>query len=157
MLANKFGRFTKMPNLHAPPLRKSPSSSLSTTTLHLSKAVLKQSIARPTCSMSRSKLSSLMTLLPTIPRRAHGRAQNRFARAPYVFMMDADNLVTPPALSLLFNTMERYQYAAAYSILCRFRKSPKHPVGLLSHYDWDPEILVQGARMSMPWQCFVAI
>ncbi len=61
-----------------------------------------------------------MTLLPTIPRRAHGRAQNRLARAvrlvqkrfntgladarnvgtrlaraPYVFMMDADNLVTP--------------------------------------------------------------
>ena len=68
----------------------------------------------------------------------------RLARAPYVFMMDADNLVTPPALSFLFNTMERYQCAAAYSILCRFRKSPKRPVGLLSHYDWDPEILVQG-------------
>ena len=68
----------------------------------------------------------------------------RLARAPYVFMMDADNLVTPPALSFLFNTMERYQCAAAYSILCRFRKSPEHPVGLLSHYDWDPEILVQG-------------
>jgi glycosyltransferase involved in cell wall biosynthesis len=68
----------------------------------------------------------------------------RLARAPYVFMMDADNLVTPPALSFLFNTMERHQCAAVYSILCRFRKSPKHPVGLLSHYDWDPEILVQG-------------
>jgi hypothetical protein len=68
----------------------------------------------------------------------------RIARAPYIFMMDADNLVTPPALSLLFNTMEREQCAAAYSILCRFRKTPAHPVGLLSHYDWDPEILVQG-------------
>ena len=68
----------------------------------------------------------------------------RIARAPYVFMMDADNLVTPPALSFLFDTMERNQCAAAYSVLCRFRKSPKHPVGLLSHYDWDPEILVQG-------------
>jgi glycosyltransferase involved in cell wall biosynthesis len=68
----------------------------------------------------------------------------RMARAPYVFMMDADNLVTPPALSFLFKTMERDQCAAAYSILCRFRNSPKHPVGLLSHYDWDPEILVQG-------------
>ena len=66
------------------------------------------------------------------------------ARAPYIFMMDADNLVTPPALSSLFNTMEREQCAAAYSILCRFRKTPAHPVGLLSHYDWDPEILVQG-------------
>jgi glycosyltransferase involved in cell wall biosynthesis len=68
----------------------------------------------------------------------------RIARAPYVFMMDADNLVTPPALSFLFHTMERDQCAAAYSILCRFRDSPKHPAGLLSHYDWDPEILVQG-------------
>jgi glycosyltransferase involved in cell wall biosynthesis len=68
----------------------------------------------------------------------------RIARAPYIFMMDADNLVTPPALSLLFNTMEREHCAAAYSILSRFRKTPAHPVGLLSHYDWDPEILVQG-------------
>ena len=66
------------------------------------------------------------------------------ARAPYIFMMDADNLVTPRALSFLFNTMEREQCAAAYSILCRFRKTPGHPVGLLSHYDWDKEILVQG-------------
>jgi GT2 family glycosyltransferase len=68
----------------------------------------------------------------------------RIARAPYIFMMDADNLVTPPALSSLFNTMKREQCAAAYSILCRFRKTPAHPIGLLSHYDWDPEILVQG-------------
>jgi glycosyltransferase involved in cell wall biosynthesis len=68
----------------------------------------------------------------------------RIARAPYIFMMDADNLVTPPALSLLFHTMKREQCAAAYSILCRFRKTPAHPVGLLSYYDWDPEILVQG-------------
>ena len=68
----------------------------------------------------------------------------RIARAPYIFMMDADNLVTPPALSLLFHTMKREQCAAAYSILCRFRKTAAHPVGLLSYYDWDPEILVQG-------------
>jgi GT2 family glycosyltransferase len=68
----------------------------------------------------------------------------RIARAPYIFMMDADNLVTPPALSFLFNTMKREQCAAAYSILCRFRKTPARPIDLLSHYDWDPEILVQG-------------
>ena len=67
----------------------------------------------------------------------------RIARAPYIFMMDADNLVTPPALSFLFHTMKREQCAAAYSILCCFRKTPAHPVGLLSYYDWDPEILVQ--------------
>jgi hypothetical protein len=71
-------------------------------------------------------------------------AGTRIARAPYIFMMDADNLVTPLTLSLLFNTMKREECAAAYSILCRFRKTPARPVGLLSHYDWDPEILVQG-------------
>jgi len=68
----------------------------------------------------------------------------RIARAPYIFMMDADNLVTPSALSSLFHTINHQQCAAAYSILCRFRKTPADPVGLLSHYDWDPEILVQG-------------
>jgi GT2 family glycosyltransferase len=67
----------------------------------------------------------------------------QIARAPYIFMMDADNLVMPRALSLLLETMERGHYAATYSILCRFLGRPDHPVGLLSYYDWDPEILVQ--------------
>jgi glycosyltransferase involved in cell wall biosynthesis len=67
----------------------------------------------------------------------------QIARAPYVFMMDADNLITPPALRLLFEEIERGQHAAAYSLLCRFRGSPENALGLLSYYDWDPEILVQ--------------
>ena len=67
----------------------------------------------------------------------------QIARAPYVFMMDADNLITPRALRLLFEEIERGQHAAAYSLLCRFRGSPENALGLLSYYDWDPEILVQ--------------
>jgi GT2 family glycosyltransferase len=67
----------------------------------------------------------------------------QIARAPYVFMMDADNLVMPRAFLLLFDAMEAGQYAAVYSILCRFRGNPQNAVGLLSQCDWDPEILVQ--------------
>jgi glycosyltransferase involved in cell wall biosynthesis len=67
----------------------------------------------------------------------------QIARAPYVFMMDADNLITARGLRLLFEEIERGQHAAAYSLLCRFRGSPENALGLLSYYDWDPEILVQ--------------
>jgi len=67
----------------------------------------------------------------------------QIARAPYVFMMDADNLITPRGLRLLFEEIERGQHAAAYSLLCRFRGSPENALGLLSYYDWDPELLVQ--------------
>ena len=66
-----------------------------------------------------------------------------FARAPFVFMMDADNLVFPNALRELLNAISRENRAAAYSLLCRFRGTPANRVGLLSYYDWDPEILVQ--------------
>ncbi len=67
----------------------------------------------------------------------------RIARAPYVFMMDADNLVFPRALRELFDAISLENRAAAYSLLCRFRGTPANRVGLLSVYDWDPQILVQ--------------
>ncbi|MBV9010105.1 MAG: glycosyltransferase [Verrucomicrobia bacterium] len=66
-----------------------------------------------------------------------------FARAPYIFILDADNLVTPRALALLLKTMQTEDYAAAFSLLCRFREPARTGIGLLSYYDWDPEILVQ--------------
>ncbi len=65
------------------------------------------------------------------------------ARAPYVFMMDADNLVFPECLSQLFTAIDRNNHAAAYSLLCRFRGTTSNRIGLLSYYDWDPQILVQ--------------
>lgn len=67
----------------------------------------------------------------------------RIARAPYVFMMDADNLIFPDGLRELVETIRQDHCAAAYSLLCRFRGTPANRVGLLSHYDWDPQILVQ--------------
>ncbi len=65
------------------------------------------------------------------------------ARAPYVFILDADNLIYPNALLQLHAKISADNSAAAYSLLCRFERSPCNRIGLLSYFDWDPEILVQ--------------
>lgn len=65
------------------------------------------------------------------------------ARAPYVFMMDADNLILPNGLEELLTAIQQDNYAAAYCLLCRFKGHPANRLGLLSYYDWDPQILVQ--------------
>ncbi|HEX3818198.1 MAG TPA: glycosyltransferase [Chthoniobacterales bacterium] len=67
----------------------------------------------------------------------------QIARAPFVFMMDADNLVYPAAFRELYDTISSSNFAAVYSLLCRFQQAPSRPIGLLSAYDWDPQILVQ--------------
>ena len=65
-------------------------------------------------------------------------------RAPYVFMMDADNLVFAKGLKQLLDVISGPgNYSAAYSLLCRFRGTPANREGLLSYFDWDPQILVQ--------------
>ena len=65
------------------------------------------------------------------------------ARAPHVFMLDADNLVYPHALQQLLTVMSSGGYSAAYSMLCRFRGNTANREGLLSYFDFDPQILVQ--------------
>jgi GT2 family glycosyltransferase len=67
----------------------------------------------------------------------------RLARAPYAFIMDADNLIFPPALEQLYGAITKSGAAAAYSILCRFRSQPAYHSGLLSYFDWDPRMLVE--------------
>nr|MBA2586027.1 glycosyltransferase [Chthoniobacterales bacterium] len=67
----------------------------------------------------------------------------QLARGDYVFIMDADNLIFPNALKQLLDVLKTGSFAAAYSLLCRFRGTPANRVGLLSHFDWDPQILVQ--------------
>ena len=67
----------------------------------------------------------------------------RLARAPYVFIMDADNLIFPRALTQLHEAIKSTGAAAAYSILCRFRGDPDNHRGLLSVFDWDPRMLVE--------------
>ena len=67
----------------------------------------------------------------------------RIARAPYVFMLDADNLIYRQALRQLLDVILEGDYAAAYTMLCRFRGNSANRVGLLSYFDFDPQILVQ--------------
>jgi len=65
------------------------------------------------------------------------------ARAPYAFTMDADNLVFPCALEQLYATIVSHGSAAVYSMLCRFQDAPSDREGLLSYFDWDPQMLVE--------------
>ncbi len=67
----------------------------------------------------------------------------RLARAPYVFIMDADNLVFPHALEQLHARIIKDGSAAVYSMLCRFRSRQTDREGLLSYFDWDPRMLVE--------------
>ena len=67
----------------------------------------------------------------------------RLGRAPYAFIMDADNLIFPRALELLYEAITTSCSAAAYSILCRFRGKPDNRRGLLSYFDWDPRMLAE--------------
>jgi glycosyltransferase involved in cell wall biosynthesis len=65
------------------------------------------------------------------------------ARAPYAFIMDADNLVFPRALEQLHARIVKDGSAAVYSMLCRFQSRQRDPEGLLSYFDWDPQMLVE--------------
>jgi hypothetical protein len=67
------------------------------------------------------------------------------ARAPYVFALDADNLLYPTGLRRLLDHLESApaDVVAAYGILERFDTTGS--LGLTSHLPWDPDLLVHGA------------
>ena len=67
----------------------------------------------------------------------------QLARAPYAFILDADNMVFPRALEQLHAAIVKDDSAAAYSMLCRFRGAHNAREGLLSYFDWDPQMLVE--------------
>lgn len=67
----------------------------------------------------------------------------QLARAPYAFVLDADNMVFPRALEQLHATIVTDNSAAAYSMLCRFQGAHNNREGLLSYYDWDPQMLIE--------------
>jgi glycosyltransferase involved in cell wall biosynthesis len=67
----------------------------------------------------------------------------QLARAPYVFILDADNMVFPRALEQLHRTIVNDNSAAVYSMLCRFQSRQSDREGLLSYFDWDPQMLVE--------------
>ncbi|MGZ4672312.1 MAG: glycosyltransferase [Ilumatobacteraceae bacterium] len=67
------------------------------------------------------------------------------ARAPYVFALDADNMLYPTGLRRLLDHLEAApsDVVAAYGILERFDTTGS--IGLTSHLPWDPDLLVHGA------------
>jgi glycosyltransferase involved in cell wall biosynthesis len=67
----------------------------------------------------------------------------QLSRAPYAFILDADNMVFPRALEQLHAIIVGDTSAAAYSMLCRFQGAHNNREGLLSYYDWDPQMLVE--------------
>ncbi len=78
--------------------------------------------------------------------RGLGAARNAMlamARAPYAFMLDADNLVFPKALRRLVDALEKDPQAVfAYGLLERRRGG--RSVGLLSAGPWEPARLRSG-------------
>jgi glycosyltransferase involved in cell wall biosynthesis len=67
----------------------------------------------------------------------------QLGRAPYAFIMDADNMVFPWALEQLHRTIVKDNSVAVYSMLCRFQGAHNNREGLLSYFDWDPQMLVE--------------
>ncbi len=65
--------------------------------------------------------------------------------APYLFALDADNVLYPCGLRLLVDHLEQApdEVIAAYGMLERFDDSGA--VGLTSHLPWDVDLLVHGA------------
>jgi GT2 family glycosyltransferase len=66
------------------------------------------------------------------------------ARAPYVFVLDADNLVYPSCLRTLYDAITAGPYAGAYSMIRKFDDETDEALGLLSTGDWSVEALVRG-------------
>ena len=67
----------------------------------------------------------------------------QLARAPYAFIMDADNLAFSRALEELHAKIHKDGSTAVYSMLCRFHNRQSDPERLLSYFDWDPQMLVE--------------
>ncbi|MGE3588905.1 MAG: glycosyltransferase [Ilumatobacteraceae bacterium] len=67
------------------------------------------------------------------------------ARAPYVFALDADNVLYPNGLRVLAEHLDRSPETtvAAYGVLERFDDTGS--LGLTSHLPWDVDLLVRGA------------
>lgn len=61
----------------------------------------------------------------------------KIARSQYVFILDADNLIHPNCLFVLYSKIKSSSYAAVYSSIRKFDSQTRKEVGLLSCYEWD--------------------
>ncbi len=66
----------------------------------------------------------------------------KVARAPYVFILDADNWIHPNCLSILYQTIKSSVYAGVYSLIRRFNHETKEEIGLVSSEEWNVQKLV---------------
>jgi len=71
----------------------------------------------------------------------------REARADYVFILDADNLVYPRCLERLYQTMRSDNLAASFGVIACFDDQTGEGVGLLSAFAWNVRQLVHGAYL----------
>ena len=67
----------------------------------------------------------------------------QLARAPYVFILDADNHGLSSCARTVARDDRQRQFRSCYSMLCRFRSRQTDREGLLSYFDWDPRMLVE--------------
>ncbi|HTR42528.1 MAG TPA: glycosyltransferase family 2 protein [Pseudomonadales bacterium] len=64
------------------------------------------------------------------------------ARAPLVFILDADNEIRPDCLSAHYQTLAASDYAMAYGIINCFDSVTRKTVSTMSNSEWDERLLV---------------
>ena len=69
----------------------------------------------------------------------------QMARAPLVFILDADNEIQPECLAAHYATMVGSDYALAYSHINRFSHVTRQSLGLMSDQEWDVRRLVSSS------------
>ena len=65
------------------------------------------------------------------------------SRAPYIFILDADNKLFPKGLSHLYDWVKKNNWDFGFGILQRFDSGRNQGLGLLSHYEWNEKHLLQ--------------
>lgn len=66
----------------------------------------------------------------------------RAARAPHVFVLDADNWIAPGCLRVLHAALAGTSHAAAYGLIARVDDRTGEGTSLISAHAWDPRKLV---------------
>lgn len=67
----------------------------------------------------------------------------KLARAPYVFILDADNRIAPNCLSRLYAEIANSDYASVYGIIRKFDNLSDQTIGHLSNRAWNVDSLIE--------------
>lgn len=66
----------------------------------------------------------------------------KLARAPYVFILDADNWIHKDCLSNLYQAIQEHDSASAYGMIRRFMHETGEEINIVSNKDWDVNDLI---------------